>query len=156
MAPPNSCLLALAIIFALGLTIRLSIADEQGRSIDSPSQMVCKVLQDPKTKVIFYLESDRHHLSAISPKGALLWQIDTWSHLAQDQAYMIELYKNKSVTIEQAKVSDLINFIDLCKSDVWLPKPYGNPDGYLSVQFNSNVSGLIRKSTGEVIPLMRN
>ena len=32
-----------------------------------------RVLQDPKTKVIFYLESDECHIAAISPEGKLLW-----------------------------------------------------------------------------------
>jgi hypothetical protein len=31
------------------------------------------VLQDPVTKVVFYLESDRRHVAAISPEGKLLW-----------------------------------------------------------------------------------
>ena len=37
---------------------------------DSP---VPQVLQDSKTKVIYYLESDRRHVSAIDPEGKLLW-----------------------------------------------------------------------------------
>ena len=32
-----------------------------------------KVLQDPKTKVIYYLESDLRHIAALSPDGKLLW-----------------------------------------------------------------------------------
>jgi hypothetical protein len=32
-----------------------------------------RVLQDPKTKVVFYLESDLHHIAAISLEGKLLW-----------------------------------------------------------------------------------
>lgn len=31
------------------------------------------VIQDPKTKVVYYLESDRRHIAAISPAGKLLW-----------------------------------------------------------------------------------
>jgi hypothetical protein len=31
------------------------------------------VLQDPSTRVVFYLESDRRHVAAISPEGKLLW-----------------------------------------------------------------------------------
>jgi hypothetical protein len=32
-----------------------------------------KVIQDPKTKVIYYLESDQRHIAALSPDGKLLW-----------------------------------------------------------------------------------
>ena len=32
-----------------------------------------RVLVDPKTKVVFYLESDQQHIAAISPEGRLLW-----------------------------------------------------------------------------------
>ncbi|MCE0499442.1 MAG: hypothetical protein LV481_15990 [Methylacidiphilales bacterium] len=32
-----------------------------------------RTLQDPKTKIIYYLESDQRHIAAISPKGKLLW-----------------------------------------------------------------------------------
>ena len=34
---------------------------------------VPQVLQDSKTKVIYYLESDRRHVSAIDSEGKLLW-----------------------------------------------------------------------------------
>ena len=32
-----------------------------------------RVIQDPKTKVIYYLESDLRHIAALSPDGKLLW-----------------------------------------------------------------------------------
>jgi hypothetical protein len=32
-----------------------------------------QVIQDQKTKVVYYLESDRRHVAAISPEGKLLW-----------------------------------------------------------------------------------
>ena len=34
-----------------------------------------RILQDPKTKVIYYLESDDCHVVAISPEGKLLWSV---------------------------------------------------------------------------------
>jgi hypothetical protein len=37
------------------------------------STPVPQVLQDSKTKVIYYLESDRRHVSAIDAAGKLLW-----------------------------------------------------------------------------------
>jgi len=32
-----------------------------------------EVLKDPKTKIVYYLESDRRHIAAISTEGKLLW-----------------------------------------------------------------------------------
>lgn len=144
--------------FAFGLTIDLSLADQPNLIVDSPSQMVCKVIQDPKTKVIFYLESDRHHLSAISPKGTLLWQIDTWSDAWAD--YSNETIKSK----EERKSAALINFIELYKPEKWFAinetgwsgLHLGNKEDYLSVSLNDRIFGLILKSTGKFIFVMQN
>ena len=38
-----------------------------------PPDLPPKILQDPKTKVVYYLESDRRHIAAITPDGKLLW-----------------------------------------------------------------------------------
>jgi hypothetical protein len=38
-----------------------------------PSDRPAKVIQDAKTKVVYYLESDRRHIAAVSPDGKLLW-----------------------------------------------------------------------------------
>jgi hypothetical protein len=32
-----------------------------------------RTIQDAVTKIVYYLESDRHHIAAISPDGMLLW-----------------------------------------------------------------------------------
>jgi hypothetical protein len=41
---------------------------------DSPApEPQPQILQDAKTKVIYYLESDLRHVAAISPDGKLLW-----------------------------------------------------------------------------------
>ena len=32
-----------------------------------------RLLQDPKTKIVYYMESDWRHMAAISPSGKLLW-----------------------------------------------------------------------------------
>jgi hypothetical protein len=38
-----------------------------------------RVVQDPETKVIYYMESDRHHIVALSPDGKLLWNCEVIS-----------------------------------------------------------------------------
>jgi hypothetical protein len=50
------------------LTLELSFSKAQA-AIDYSAT----VLQDPNTKILFYLESDRRHIAAISPNGKLLW-----------------------------------------------------------------------------------
>jgi hypothetical protein len=42
-------------------------------------QTMPKVVQDPKTKVCYHLESDLRHIAAISPDGKLLWCCETLS-----------------------------------------------------------------------------
>jgi hypothetical protein len=39
----------------------------------APVEVQPQILQDSKTNVIYYLESDRRHIAAISPDGKLLW-----------------------------------------------------------------------------------
>jgi hypothetical protein len=52
------------------LLFALSLAPIKANTDTAPSP---HVVQDPKTKVIFYLESDQHHIAAINPQGKLLW-----------------------------------------------------------------------------------
>jgi hypothetical protein len=49
-----------------------------------------KVFQDSKTKIIFYLESDRRHVSAISPEGKLLWCCDVLG-CSSGNTYVMEI-----------------------------------------------------------------
>jgi hypothetical protein len=44
-----------------------------GRSGVITVETTPRAIQDPKTKVVYYLESDRRHVAAISPAGNLLW-----------------------------------------------------------------------------------
>jgi hypothetical protein len=53
------------------LAIALAMAALPGPVSAQPAE--CRVLQDPKTRVIYYLESDRRHVAALSPSGKLLW-----------------------------------------------------------------------------------
>ncbi|HEV3272947.1 MAG TPA: hypothetical protein VGZ93_12265 [Candidatus Methylacidiphilales bacterium] len=59
-------LIVLSLLFltsgaVFGGTLTAVVADSQ------------KVIQDPKTKVIYYLESDLRHIAALSPDGKLIW-----------------------------------------------------------------------------------
>jgi hypothetical protein len=56
----------LALLF---LTSAVSFGDAPNVAIPGSK----RVIQDPKTKVIYYLESDLRHIAALSPEGKLLW-----------------------------------------------------------------------------------
>ena len=50
------------------LTLELSFSNVRA-AIDYSAT----VLRDPETKILYYLESDRRHIAAISPDGKVLW-----------------------------------------------------------------------------------
>ena len=62
----------LLIFVLMILTVTTSWGDDSDISAWGVSH-VPQILKDPKTGVVFYLESDRRHVSAIAPDGNLLW-----------------------------------------------------------------------------------
>ena len=48
-----------------------------------------EILKDPKTNVIYYLESDHCHLVAISPDGKLLWSLQVMDPSYKQRGYSI-------------------------------------------------------------------
>ena len=57
------------VVFALLLySVPRHASAQEPSGVGSP-----KSVQDPKTKVTFYLESDGRHVAAISPQGKILW-----------------------------------------------------------------------------------
>jgi hypothetical protein len=55
-------------------------------SPDSPP----RVLQDPKTKVVYYLESDQCHIAAISPDGKLLWCLQVMPSNYKERGFKLQ------------------------------------------------------------------
>ena len=71
-----------------------------------------RVIQDPKTKVIYYLESDLRHIAALSPDGKLLW--------------CCEVFPVPKVTYRQPPFIDRINWDgDDISVAVWTGKSGG-------------------------------
>ena len=60
-------------VFMLNLLIITSWTAYGDVPVASAAEQPPQVIQDPKTKVVYYLESDRRHVAAISPSGRLLW-----------------------------------------------------------------------------------
>jgi hypothetical protein len=59
---------ALAFVLSLFLVLPICADDTFATTKHGP-----RVVQDPTSKIVFYLESDQCHVSAISPEGKLLW-----------------------------------------------------------------------------------
>ncbi len=43
---------------------------------EAPSNGLSRVIRDPKTKVVYYVESDLCHVAAVSPEGIVLWSCE--------------------------------------------------------------------------------
>jgi hypothetical protein len=56
--------------------VTLPVIGDDASFADCHFQAKPQVLVDPKTKITFYLESDRRHVSAIAPNGKLLWRTE--------------------------------------------------------------------------------
>ncbi len=73
-----------------------------------PASKIIKVLQDPETKVVYYLESDLRHVAAISPDGKLLWCCEVLPAV-NDKSKVIESHIT-GFSLEQGKYKDFIGF----------------------------------------------
>ena len=94
-----------------------------------------KVLHDAKTKIIFYLESDGRHISAISPEGKLLWSRNP--------------FVDAKLTPYRLK-RPIICYFDFVDPAWWKIHSYLGPaDDFISVNFNSSQFGVIKKETGD-------
>jgi hypothetical protein len=119
-------------------------------------------LHDPRTKLVFHLDPDGHHLSALRPDGTTLWQIDSDPKLSQgdpDSVLPLKLF---------FKQGRLINGIQDFEG-IWPDNsPYklltgsgaelGPSSDFIYVDLGPDGGepgdelGLIRKSTGEYFP----
>jgi hypothetical protein len=60
------------VLVALGALLHPAIAFADAVKL-LPSDSQERIARDAKTMLIFYLESDQHHLVAISPEGRIVW-----------------------------------------------------------------------------------
>ena len=98
-------------------------------------QVVPKVLRDAKTKIIYYLESDGRHVSAISPDGKLLWSRDP--------------FVDKKLSPYRTPLP-IICYFDFVDPAWWKIHSYLGPaDDFICVNFNSSQFGVIKKETGD-------
>jgi hypothetical protein len=121
------CLLVCAIGFVSASAQDVTVLDE--------FHVVPKVLHDAKTKIIFYLESDGRHISAISPEGKLLWSRDPFVDAK------LPPYRLKRPLI------CYFNFVDPVR---WKTcSHFGRADDFICVTFDSSEFGIIKKETGD-------
>ncbi len=53
-----------------------------------PTNLKPQILRDPKTKVIYFLDTDRRHVTAISPDGKILWNCEVIPDGAKEYSYV--------------------------------------------------------------------
>ena len=126
----------LFLIFFIVCTTGYSLGDVKGEvKVVDDTHVVPQVIQDPVTKVIFYLESDGRHIAAISPDGKLLWNRDPFVD-AKLQPYRLK--------------RPLICYFDFVDPDWWkIHRWLGKVEDFIGINFNSSQYGVIRKDTGE-------
>ena len=99
------------------------------------THVVPQAIQDPVTKVIYYLESDGRHIAAIRPDGKILWIRDPFVD-AKLQPYRLK-----------RPVICYFNFVD---HDWWkIHRRLGPAEEFIGINFTSSQFGVIRKDTGE-------
>lgn len=125
-------LLAFLIVCSTGYS--LGDSKDEVRVIDE-NHVVPKAIQDPATKIIFYLESDGRHISAISPDGKLLWSRDPFVDAK------LKPYRGPHPII------CYFNFVD---PTWWKIHSYlGLADDFIGLGYNSSQFGAINKITGK-------
>jgi len=62
----------------------------------NPKNLPALAIQDPTTRIIYYLESDRRHVSAIDPNGKILWCGEIVSEAWRAHSYVQEISFDKS------------------------------------------------------------
>ena len=124
---PPVCLLVCALGFVSASAQNVMVLDE--------FHVVPKVLEDAKTRIIFYLESDGRHISAISPEAKLLWSRDP--------------FVDSKLTPYRLK-RPLIYYFDFVDPVWWKIHSYlGRADEFIGISFTSSQSGVIKKETGD-------
>jgi hypothetical protein len=77
--------------FILGVLALTSTASFAFTLPPIPTNLPPLVIQDSKTKITYYLESDRRHVSAIDPDGKLLWFCEVVPDIVKSRVYIESL-----------------------------------------------------------------
>jgi hypothetical protein len=98
------CLFFLSQVAVLGDALTAVVADSQ------------KIIQDPKTKVIYYLESDSRHIAALSPDGKFIWCCEIVPASAPRRVHIISFSFDKNedrvIDVESNPVGPAYGVID--------------------------------------------
>jgi len=126
------------LLLVCGMPEVAASSNAQGAYVYKPilnqDYIIPNVLIDPRTKVIYYLESDGRHISAISPDGKLLWHVDPFVDAG------LHPYRFSTPIILSFSFPD---------SKWWGNKnQYGKVEDFIAIGFNSSQFGIMRKSNG--------
>jgi len=133
--------------------IRKSTGEYIPVDVNFPGGRITREIQDPKTKIVFTIDPDGHHLSATRPDGKMLWKVDSDPEHspAGDSAIVIPLdrhFKSKRVI----QISGIGFYL--------VPKPMRisllgrsgeKEEDFIEVGFSDHEWGAINKLTGEYV-----
>jgi len=141
----------LLLVCAFGLMMGRLLADDSVDMIYAFDVRNFADIKDHKTNVVYHLDPDLHHLSAIGPDGKLVWKVDSAPGLSKGDPATVQPLKRFF------KEGAMIVFVDNRDGRDWDYSYLGKCEDFLVVDFKpdnrsiSNETGLIRKSTGEYI-----
>jgi hypothetical protein len=103
--------------------------------------------KDPRTSILFYVESDGRHLAAIDPEGKLLWVRNPY----EDKPAFCE-YRTPRPVIGRMEAAE---FTEIDRTNL---KARGvNVDhNFIAITFDSSQFGFLDETTGDFIPMWQN
>jgi hypothetical protein len=124
----------LAVVFVMSPADAQSVPVQTVQVVDE-WHIVPSVLRDPKTKILYVLESDGRHICAITPAGELLWSRNP--------------FVDKKLSTYRL-VYPLIVYFAFADPNWWKIHCYLGPaDDFIAINFNSSQFGAINKKTGD-------
>jgi hypothetical protein len=128
----------IALFFAIAPPASLASSNTQSAYSYQPvlnqDYIVPRVLTDPRTHIVYYLESDGRHISAIGPDGKLLWHVEPFAD-AKLEAYRFS--------------HPIILEFDFPDKPWWRIHRYlGKAQDFISIGYNSSQFGALRKTDG--------
>jgi hypothetical protein len=131
------------------ILVEPAVADEKKEEKQADGQQVEAGARTPKlpftfkakTGILFYVESDGRHMSAIDENGKILW------HKAP--------YDEKGVFAKQIKGRVIYRLLEADDSDLELMERRGKRGQYIRVSCGMHEVGLLNQNTGELTILWR-
>jgi len=122
------------VVFAVvGFLFPYSLGAQMTTYLDAPRQFSGPLTyKDPKSGIVFYVESDGRHVSAINSEGRILWCKDPFAEAK------LEFYRTKEPKI-----------VYIGALNEWMIKAFMGKGEFIAITFNSSQFGVLNVATGE-------